>query len=134
MSTKILRSSWTAGPATGLPGPVLVSITDFAPSRIADLPGIYRAARRLASDWPGLEGAHGMWLWAEHTGRRCGAVAVWRDEDALRGFVRWPPHGEIMRKYRGRGALRSLTWSSDAFAPRAVWARARTELAASRPV
>ncbi|BFO18312.1 hypothetical protein SHKM778_47000 [Streptomyces sp. KM77-8] len=132
MPTKILRSSWTSGSASGRPGPVLVSITDFAPRRITDLPGIYRAARRLASGWQELDGAHGMWLWAERTGRRCGAVAVWRDHAALRRFVGWPPHVEIMRAYHGRGELTSATWSSDTFHPGDVWARAQAELLAAR--
>ncbi|MGW6529445.1 hypothetical protein [Streptomyces venezuelae] len=130
MPTKILRSSWTTGPASGQPGPVLVSITGFTPRRITDLPGIYRAARRLASGWQELEGAHGMWLWAERTGRRCGAVAVWRDHAALRGFIGWPPHVEIMRAYRGKGTLTSATWSSATFDPHAIWAQSRAELPA----
>ncbi|MCK7628200.1 hypothetical protein MUU72_34825 [Streptomyces sp. RS10V-4] len=133
MPTKILRSSWTAGPASGAPGPVLVSLTDFTPRRLTDLPGIYRAARRLSSRWRELEGAHGMWLWAERTGRRCGAVAVWRDHAALRGFVGWPPHVEIMRAYRGRGALTSTTWTTDTFTPATLWTRAQARLTATTP-
>ncbi|MFJ6615194.1 hypothetical protein ACIQPT_33525 [Streptomyces sp. NPDC091289] len=128
MPTKILRSSWTAGQLDGLPGPVLVSITDFVPRRRVDLPGIYRAARRLSAGWQELEGAHGMWLWAERTGRRCGAVAVWCDHDALRGFVAWPPHMEIMRTYRGRGRLTSTTWRAESFEPGVVWTRSRARL------
>ncbi|MFJ5043983.1 hypothetical protein [Streptomyces sp. NPDC088719] len=128
MPTKILRSSWTAGQLDGLPGPVLVSITDFAPRRRSDLPGIHRAARRLSAGWQELEGAHGMWLWAERTGRRCGAVAVWRDHRALRGFVGWPPHVEIMGAYRGRGRLTSTTWDAESFEPGDVWARSRARL------
>ncbi|MFI2359900.1 hypothetical protein [Streptomyces anulatus] len=128
MPTKILRSSWTAGQMDGRPGPVLVSITDFTPRRRRDLPGIYRAARRLSADWQELDGAHGMWLWAERTGRRCGAVAVWCDHHALRGFVGWPPHVEIMRAYRGRGLLTSTTWDTESCEPRDIWARSRARL------
>ncbi|MGA5062872.1 hypothetical protein ACPB9E_03690 [Streptomyces exfoliatus] len=57
--------------------------------------------------------------------RRCGAVAVWRDEAALQAFVAWPPHIAIMRAYRGRGTLTSTTWGSPAFAPKEIWIRAR---------
>ncbi|KUJ65801.1 hypothetical protein ACZ90_43675 [Streptomyces albus subsp. albus] len=128
MRTKIMRSSWTAGPDHGRGGPVLVSVTDFQLDRVRDLPRVYRAARRLAAGWPTLEGAQGMWLWALPTARRCGAVAVWRDEAALHRFVAWPPHVEIMRAYRGRGALASTTWLSDAFHPAETWARARKQL------
>ncbi|RII20917.1 hypothetical protein DSC45_02210 [Streptomyces sp. YIM 130001] len=128
MRTNLLRASWTSGPDDGQGGPVLVSVTDFRLDRLLDLPGVHRAARRLAAGWPELEGAHGMWLWARPAARRCGAVAVWRDEAALRGFVAWPPHVEIMRAYRGRGSLTSTTWTSPGFDPRETWARARAGL------
>ncbi|WP_245689088.1 hypothetical protein [Streptomyces chattanoogensis] len=113
------------GPVTAHDGPVLVSLTDFTLTRFTDLPGVYRAARRLTTEWPGLEGAVGVWLWAAPTARRCGAVAVWRDEAALQGFVSWPPHVAIMRRYRGRGSLTSATWTADRCDPYEIWARAR---------
>ncbi|MFF8814782.1 hypothetical protein [Streptomyces pactum] len=128
MLTKLLRSSWTLGPDHGGDGPVLVSVTDFTLARVRDLPGVYRAARRLAAGWPELDGALGMWLWARPAARRCGAVAVWRDEAALHRFVAWPPHAEIMRAYRGRGTLSSTTWHADVFHPARTWARARAGL------
>ncbi|MFJ9849636.1 hypothetical protein [Streptomyces sp. NPDC101150] len=124
----MLRSSWIPGSAPRPPGPVLVSVTDFRFPRHTGLPGIWRAASRLAAGWPELEGAVGMWLWAAPARRHCGAVAVWRDEAALRGFVGWPPHVAVMRAYRDRGRLTSATWTADRFEPSAVWARARTAL------
>ncbi|MFF4949432.1 hypothetical protein ACWC2K_10075 [Streptomyces chattanoogensis] len=116
------------GPVPAHDGPVLVSLTDFTLTRITDLPGVHRAARRLTAAWPGLEGAVGVWLWAAPAARRCGAVAVWRDEAALRGFVAWPPHVVIMRRYRGRGSLTSTTWTADRCDPYEIWARAHTAL------
>ncbi|KUL45966.1 hypothetical protein ADL22_10535 [Streptomyces sp. NRRL F-4489] len=130
MRTKLLRSPWTPGPDHGRDGPVLVSVTDFKPDNVWALPGIYRAARRLAHGWQELEGAYGMWLWAQPLARRCGSVAVWRDEAALHRFIAWAPHVDIMRAYRGRGALASTTWRSDAFDPAETWAYARTGLLA----
>ncbi|MFB7343541.1 hypothetical protein ACFCZ6_26110 [Streptomyces hydrogenans] len=130
MRTRLLRSSWTPGPDHGRDGPVLVSVTDFRLNRVRDLPGVHRAARQLADGWPELEGAYGMWLWAGPAARRCGAVAVWRNEAALHRFIAWQPHVDIMRAYRGRGALTSTTWRSDAFDPEETWARARTRLLA----
>ncbi|MEU9497581.1 hypothetical protein [Streptomyces sp. NPDC048196] len=125
---KFLRSSWISGRDHGQGGPVLISVTDFRLDHVRDLPRVYRAARRLAVGWPTLEGAHGMWLWARPVARRCGAVAVWRDEAALHRFIAWPPHVEIMRAYRGRGSLTSTTWPSDTFDPTETWDRARKEL------
>jgi hypothetical protein len=55
-------------------------------------------------------------------------VAVWRDAVALRGFVDWPPHTAIMRRYRGRGTLSSTTWHALAFDPGTIWTRARAAL------
>ncbi|MFI9047545.1 hypothetical protein [Streptomyces sp. NPDC053427] len=124
----MLRSSWTPGPAGAHHGPALVSVTDFTLVRITDLPGVHRAARRLTAGWTDLEGAVGVWLWAAPLARRCGAVAVWRDEAALHGFVAWPPHVAIMRRYRGRGSLTSATWTADRCDPREIWARARPAL------
>jgi hypothetical protein len=123
---KLWRSAWTPGPDHGRRGPVLVSVTDFHLGTLRDLPGVHRAARRLALGWPELEGAHGMWLWTRPGARRCGAVAVWRDEEALHRFVGWAPHVEIMRAYRGRGTLSTTSWRSETFDPVETWRRART--------
>jgi hypothetical protein len=74
-----------------------------------------------------------MWLWLAPFGRRCGAVAVWRDEAALRGFIGWPPHVTVMKEYAGRGELASVSWPADRFDAPAVWSRARACLRAARP-
>ncbi|MFJ8295326.1 hypothetical protein ACIQ9R_05585 [Streptomyces sp. NPDC094447] len=103
-------------------------MTAFRPHRIADMPGIYGAARALAARWTELEGAHGMWLWALPLSRRVGSVAVWRDEAALRDFIGWPPHVEIMRMYRGRGELTTMAWRSETYDPKGIWTRARAFL------
>ncbi|MET9517939.1 hypothetical protein [Streptomyces sp. NPDC002994] len=128
----MLRSSWTPGQDHGRSGPVLVSVTDFRLDRITDLPGVYRAARRLVADWPELEGAHGLWLWTVPTARRCGAVAVWRDAAALHRFIAWPPHVAIMRQYAGRGTLVSTTWQAAEFDPVKTWSRAQAALRSGR--
>ncbi|MCM2391953.1 hypothetical protein [Streptomyces albipurpureus] len=129
----MLRSTWAPGQVPDHDGPVLVSVTDFRLDRARDLPGVHRAARRLVAHWPELEGTHGLWLWAAPTARRCGAVAVWRDADALHRFIAWPPHAVIMREYRGRGTLASTTWEAERFDPAATWARARAVLRAGSP-
>ncbi|MEV5827063.1 hypothetical protein AB0L25_15920 [Spirillospora sp. NPDC052242] len=118
-----VRTHWLAGPATA-PGPVLVSVTDFTCTRARDLPGVVRAGMALRRSWPELPGAVGLWLWSLPRERRCGSVSVWRDGAALHGFVRLPEHVAIMRRYRGRGEIRTVTWEADAFDPAATWARA----------
>ncbi|MFE5548545.1 hypothetical protein ACFQ71_32630 [Streptomyces sp. NPDC056534] len=132
MPTNLLKSAWTPGPlphpATAPPEPLTVTVTAFRPHRITDLPGIHGAARALAARWNELEGAYGMWLWALPLSRRVGSVAVWRDEAALRDFIGWPPHAEIMRTYRGRGALTTTAWRSERYDREDIWTRARTFL------
>ncbi|MFA1547324.1 hypothetical protein [Actinomadura chokoriensis] len=118
-----MRSSWRPGPADG-GGPVLVSVTDFTCANPLDLPEVFKAGMTLRRSWPELDGAVGLWLWSRPLRRRCGSVAVWTDEAALRRFVGWPPHVEIMRRFRHRGTIRSHTWRADSFDPEETWARA----------
>ncbi|MDP9869556.1 MULTISPECIES: hypothetical protein [Streptosporangium] len=124
----MLRSSWTPGPAADVTGPVLVAITEFRADRARDLPGIYRSGRALGRGWPGLDGAVGMWLWAEMLERRCGSVSIWQSEQALKRFVAWPEHLTIVRRYRRRGRLTSVTWQVARCEPAAIWAGARLYL------
>ncbi|NRQ38376.1 hypothetical protein HII36_42090 [Nonomuraea sp. NN258] len=105
----LLRSRWYAGPAAAQPGPLVAALTDYRMDRLLDLPGIARRGLSLARLWPALDGAVGMWLWADPIARRVGSLSVWRTEDDLRAFVRVPEHVRIMREYRHRGTLRSIT-------------------------
>ncbi|MEU7859605.1 hypothetical protein [Nonomuraea sp. NPDC049141] len=104
-----MRSRWIAGPEPRGDDPVLVSRTDFRVNHRTDLPRAAFAGWRLARLWPELDGAIGLWLWTDVKDRRCGSVSVWRDEAALRGFVRLAAHVRIMRAYRGRGVLTSTS-------------------------
>ena len=125
----MLRSAWTPGPDEEAVGPVLVSVTAFTADRARDLPGIFRSGLRLRRHWPSLEGAVGMWLGSVPRERRCGSVSVWLDERSLRGFVALPEHVAIMRRYRDRGRMASVTWEVEDGELRSVWARARAYLA-----
>jgi hypothetical protein len=126
----MLRTRWTPGPAAGVAGPVLVSVTDFRASRPLDLPSVYRAGLTLRRAWPDLTGAVGMWLWTEPLQGRCGSVSIWQDEQALHRFVAWPDHVTIMRRFRGRGRLRSTTWTATQPDPD-IWSHARSYLSAT---
>ncbi|MEJ3746149.1 hypothetical protein WEI85_23030 [Actinomycetes bacterium KLBMP 9797] len=125
----MIRTRWTPGPAADATGPVLVSVTDFRAGRRGDLPGVYRAGLRLRRGWPRLTGAVGMWLWTAPLQGRCGSVSIWTDEKALHGFVAWPEHVAIMRRYRGRGELRSTTWTLARRDHAEIWVRAEAYLA-----
>ncbi len=103
---------------------MLISLTDFRLDTARDLPGAYRAAMRLRGAWPELEGAIGLWLWAKPLQKRSGSVSVWRSEDDLSRFVRWPVHVAIMRKYRGAGTLTSTSWHAERFVAAQAWQEA----------
>ena len=123
------RAPWKAGPETGA-GAVFVSVTDFRVFRYRDLPGVWLTGLRLRRAWPRMPGAVGLWLWAEPAQRRGGSVSVWRSAEDLSAFVRWPPHVEVMRRFRSAGRLESHSWEAPRLDRREVWARARTTLAA----
>jgi len=118
---------WTRGrhPAQG---PLLVSATDFYVPRAADLVRVYLEGLRLRRAWPSLSGAVGMWTWTMPLRNRAGSVSVWRDESDLRRFIRWAPHVHVMRDYRDRGEVSSISWSETSFDPHSVWASAAARL------
>ncbi|MCP2337633.1 hypothetical protein [Actinomadura rupiterrae] len=124
----ILRSHWSAGPAAGSAGPLLVSLTEFTADRALDLPGIARAGLRLRRGWPELDGAVGLWLWTAPLRRTVGSVSVWTDEASLRAFVGWRPHVEIMRHYRRRGRIRTESWTVESLDLPQIWRTARRQL------
>jgi hypothetical protein len=126
----MIRSEWRPGPQAAWTGPVFVSVTDFTSSRAWDLPGIARAGYSLRRAWPTLDGAVGMWLWAKPMERRTGSISVWTSEEALLGFVRWPPHVQIMKKYRTRGRITAHSWHSAEFDRGEIWRAAQDRLTA----
>ncbi|MFE3451903.1 hypothetical protein ACFXJ8_23580 [Nonomuraea sp. NPDC059194] len=113
----MIRSRWIPGPEPRGQGPVVVSLTDFRLHRAAHLPRACRTGWGLGSRWAELDGAVGLWLWAEPWQRRIGSVSVWRMAADLAAFVRSPDHVAIMRAYRNRGTLVSVTWTSEAGDP-----------------
>ena len=120
---------WTSGSCRAAGGPVLVSVTDFHVARVRDLPAVWAEGLRLRRAWPAMPGAVGMWLWAKPLRRRSGSISVWRSEDDLRRFVRWPRHVAIMRRYRECGELASSTWLAETFDAAQIWSEARRRLA-----
>jgi hypothetical protein len=121
-------AQWTEGPFTATDEPVLVSVTDFRIARGRDLAAAWAEGLRLRRAWPAMPGAVGLWLWAKPISKRSGSVSVWRSEDDLRSFVRWPRHVAIMRRYREAGDLTSWTWLAERFDAAQIWSAARRQL------
>jgi heme-degrading monooxygenase HmoA len=107
----------------------VISLTDYRTHRWRDIPGVTVSGLRLRRAWPRMQGAVGVWLWADPLRRRSGSISVWRSEDDLRRFVRWPVHVAIVRKYRHRGSLRATSWEADGFLRSEVLREARRRLA-----
>jgi heme-degrading monooxygenase HmoA len=108
--------------------PVFVSLTDFRIHRARHAPGAWRAGFGLRRSWPRLEGAIGLWLWAEPLRLRSGSVSVWRSEEDLMRFLRSPVHRAIVRAYRSRMSGTSRGWTAERLDRTAIWERAVVEL------
>ncbi|GAA2397006.1 hypothetical protein [Nonomuraea africana] len=119
----MMRTRWIPGPERRGEDPVVVALTAFRLHRAVHLPRACRTGWGLSRLWPELDGAVGLWLWADPGARRIGSVSVWRSEAGLRAFVRLPAHVAIMRAYRDRGELVSVTWTSTA---QDLWEEARS--------
>lgn len=130
MRAPLLKEPWKRGPAAGAAGPLVISFTEFS-FRWRDVPAIVRAGRRMSRALLGLEGAVGLSLYMRPLRGCSGSVSVWRSEADLRGFVALPEHIAIMRRYRGRGSLRSATWTADSFALGDTFAEAERRMAAT---
>src|SRR5262249_55111386 len=89
------------------------------------------AGLRLRSEWDQLEGAVGVWLWSRPLGGSAGSISLWRDEAALRGFVGWAPHVEVVRRYRGAGRLLALSWQAERSRFASHWAQAQKQRSAT---
>jgi hypothetical protein len=124
------RAPWKAGPAPRTDGLVVVSVTELVAHHWRDLPGMLVAGLRLRAGWERYDGAIGLSLWSDYARRRSGSIAVWESEDALRSFVRHPDHVPIMRKYRERCDVRSLSWETENFRIRDAYEEAFGRLAA----
>jgi hypothetical protein len=127
---KLYYAGWRPGPARVEPDePVFVSVTDFHIDALRWAPAAWRTGLRLRRSWPRLEGAVGIWLWAEPHKLRSGAVSVWRDERDLARFLSTPVHRAIVRDYRPRIRGTSSGWTAPRFDRAAIWDRAIREIA-----
>jgi hypothetical protein len=113
----VILHFWKTGSEAGFDGPVYVSVTDFKVTRLRDYLLAMVTGLRLRAGWRRHEGSLGLWLWAKPLQQRAGSVSVWRSEEDLMKFVRWPTHVEIMRNFRPRGHVTSVSWSEPEFQP-----------------
>ena len=128
------RAPWKRGAAADAEGEVLVSLTDFTGHSLRNTPRVWFDGLRLRRAWPSMRGAVGLVLWASVEDRhRSGSLSVWRSEEDLRSFVRWPPHVAIMRRHRDRGELTATTWVAERFDRDAIWAEAKRRLSEAPP-
>ena len=127
---QLTLAAWTDGSSDADDRGVLVSLTDFQLAHARDLPRVWAQGFRLWRAWPSMPGAIGLWLWAKPLSKRSGSVSVWRSEEDLLRFVRWPRHVEIMRRYRGVGELTAAKWWADHFDADEIWSAAELHLIA----
>jgi hypothetical protein len=128
-----LLASWKRGPAPLDGSPLLVSLTQYTPYRLADIFGIWSVADRLGDELVGLDHACGVVTYWQPLRRRVGSLSVWTDERGLEAFVSLPAHRETMRRYRPRGLpLRSAKWRSESFRIGPALAEGQRLLEASR--
>lgn len=131
MSTEQLPSErtvlmpWTAGPCADDPGTVFVGVTDFLSVSAEDARQIYATGMDLGRTWPVMHGAVGLWLWGRPAELRGGSISVWKTEQDMRRFVRWPVHAKIMRTWHGRVRLATDSWEAERFVADEVLTRAR---------
>jgi hypothetical protein len=94
---------------------VLISRTTIEVGRFRDLPSVYLTGLRLRQAWPTLPGAVGLLFWARPWERKSGAISVWLNVSDLAGFVSWPAHVAVMRKYRKRATVTTKSWRTERF-------------------
>lgn len=112
----VLKSRWRSGPAAQDEGPFMISVTQYIPKRIADLPDIWRASESLGDQLAKIDGAVGIMTYMQPGRRHIGSISIWADDKGLAKFMSLPYHVEIMHKYRPRGLpIRSAKWWSDEF-------------------
>ncbi|MEK8145398.1 hypothetical protein NKH18_40485 [Streptomyces sp. M10(2022)] len=123
MPATIWFTPWKPGPARDpasggcADDAAVVNVTEFTPHRPWTAAGVTLAGIALRRAWQEIEGAVGLWLWADPNllRPRSGSVSVWRAERDLQAFVARHDHMRIVRSCRERGSMRSTTWRTGRF-------------------
>ena len=107
---------WKSGPAAHADGPFMISVTQFTPKWMTDIPDIWIAADSLGDQLARIDGAIGVTTYIQPVRRHIGSISIWADDSGLAKFMNLPDHVDIMRRYRPRGLpVRSATWWSEEF-------------------
>ena len=124
---------WKAGVVDAHEEPLHVSMNDFLIHDARDIPRVAIAGMRFRRAWPETDGAVGLWVASNPSGRRQISVSVWRDAAALLEFVRSPAHLQVMRDFRGAGNLITTKWAVAELDRAAIWRQAEDRLLGRLP-
>lgn len=110
----VINSGWQRGPASDANGPFMISLTQYTPGHLTDVPDIWRASERLGDQLAEIDGAVGVMTYIQPGRRHVGSLSMWADDKGLTAFIKLPYHLEIMNKYSSRGLpIRSARWWTD---------------------
>ena len=113
------------------PGPEYLVMASHLPlNRISATVRFFRAVSAVRKQLAGADGLVGYTLRAKPLARDYWTLSVWRDEAALRGFMRTSPHVQIMTSLKPvMGPTKFVTWRISAADGRPTMAVALEHLA-----
>lgn len=124
----IVSAPWIAGPHEATPGSVVVSFTDFRASSEEQQQQVFDTGLILRKNWPVMQGAVGLWMWAKPEELRGGSFSVWTSRADLQRFIRWPVHVAIMQEWKDRIGVVADSWETERFDAGEAWARAEAQI------
>lgn len=123
-----LCAAWRGGTA-GDAGTVVMSVNEYRPHALADVPRVALAAMSLIeNEIQPVDGAIGIISAVDPLRHITYSLSVWRSVEALREFTVTPAHLTVMREYRSRGYLRHIHWQGSYRSAGAAMAEATRRL------
>ena len=122
---------WTSRAELAPGADYLVMASHLPLSRISATVRFFRAVSAVRKQLAAADGLVGYTLRAKPLARDYWTLSVWRDEADLRGFMRTPPHVQIMSSLKPvMGPTKFVTWRITAADGRPTMAGALEHLAA----
>jgi hypothetical protein len=122
---------WTSRAALEPGSEYLVMASHLPLNRISATVRFFRAVSAVRKQLAAADGLVGYTLRARPLARDYWTLSVWNDETALRGFMRTPPHVQIMTSLKPvMGPTKFVTWRISAADGRPTMAGALGHLAA----